>query len=286
MLDARAQNMRQPVVSRNNQPAQESSYEAGLPKPLENVGIDQNLEGQLPLDATFTDDAGRAVNLGEFFGKRPVVFAFAYYTCPMLCGQVLQGVTGCLKTLTFDVGNEYDIVVVSINPRDSVGQAAKAKRTYIQRYGREHTAEGWHFLVGDQSQIDRVTKAAGFRYTYDSVAKQYAHGAAMMVVTPEGKLSKYFFGIEFAPKDVKFALMEATEGKIGSIIDQAILYCFHYDPSTGKYGPAVVKLLRIGAGLTVFGIGFFYVAMRRRSRRSKSELQASVAMPLAPEQRN
>lgn len=280
-----AQNMRQPVVSRGGAPAQTEAYQSGLPEPLKAVSIVQNVGHQLPLGLKFTDDLGKEVELGTYFKDRPVVFAFAYYTCPMLCGQVLQGITGSLKALTFDVGKEYDVVVVSFNPRDSFQQAAKSKRTYLHRYGREHTKDGWHFLTGEQAAIDSLTRVAGFHYQWDSIGKQYAHGSMMLVVTPEGKLSRYFYGIEFPPKDVKYALMEAANYNIGSVIDQVMLYCFHYDPSRGKQGAYVVSLLRMGAGATLLGLGCFFVAMRRRSKREKASLIASK-LPLAPEQLN
>ena len=178
--------MRQPVVSRGGMPQQESSHDPGLPKQLKAVGIDQKLNAQLPLDAQFFDAEGKQVKLGDFFTGKPVVFAFAYYTCPMLCGQVLQGITGSLKGLSFDVGNEFDVVVVSFNPLDSQKQTLKAQHTYQHRYGRPGTEKGWHFLYGDTTSIARVTEAAGFRYEWDEMSKQYAHGSAMMIVTPEG----------------------------------------------------------------------------------------------------
>lgn len=282
-----AQNMRQPVVARGGMPQQESSHDPGLPRQLKSVGIDQKLNAQLPLDAPFFDAEGKRVTLGNYFNGKPVVFAFAYYTCPMLCGQVLQGITGSLKGLSFDVGNEFDVVVVSFNPLDSQKQTLKSQHTYQHRYGRPGTEKGWHFLYGDSTSIARVTEAAGFRYEWDEVSKQYAHGSAMMIVTPEGKLSKYFFGIEFAPKDVKFALMEATESRIGSVVDQIMLYCFHYDPKQGKYGPYVVSFLRLGAGATLIGIGAFYVAMRKRSKKKRKNLElAEEEIAVRPEQRN
>ncbi len=285
---ALAQNMRQPVVSRA--PVQETSYEAGLPRQLKNVGIEQKLNGQLPLDAPFFDADGNKISLGDCFRGKPVVFAFAYYTCPMLCGQVLQGITGSLEGLSFDVGNEFDVVVISFNPSDSQKHAKKSKNTYVQRYNRKGSEQGWNFLYGDSASIQRVTQAAGFTYEWDPASRQYAHAAAMMIVTPEGKLSKYFMGIEFAPKDVKFALMEATESKIGTVVDQIMLYCFHYDPTVGKYGPYIVSLLRIGAGATIFAFGAFYIGMRKRaSKRKKLDLTAQAdaeVIDVRPEQKN
>lgn len=281
---AHAQNMRQPVLSRSG--SQQSHYEGKLPSQLKNVGIDQKLNGQLPLDATFFDAEGKQIKLGDCFTGKPVVFAFAYYTCPMLCGQVLQGITGSLEGLSFDVGKEFDVVVVSFNPADSQQQAKKAKNTYTKRYGRPGTENGWHFLYGDSTSIARITQAAGFRYEWDPMFRQYAHAAAMMIVTPEGKLSKYFMGIEFAPKDVKFALMEATQNKIGSVVDQIMLYCFHYDPQAGKYGPYIVSILRLGAGATLFAVGAFYVAMRKRSKKRKKLDEMAEVMALRAAQRN
>lgn len=281
-----AQNMRQPVVARGGMPAQESSHEPGLPRQLKGVSIDQKLNAQLPLEAQFFDAEGKSVRLRDFFSEKPIVFAFAYYTCPMLCGQVLQGITGSLKGLSFDVGKEFDVVVVSFNPLDSQKQTAKSQQTYIHRYGRPGTEKGWHFLYGDSASIALVTEAAGFHYEWDPVSKQYAHGSAMMIATPDGKLSRYFFGIEFAPKDVKFALMEAAEHNIGSVVDQIMLYCFHYDPKQGKYGPYVVSFLRLGAGATLIGVGAFYISMRKRSRRRKKLALAEEVTEIRPEQRN
>jgi protein SCO1 len=284
--DLCAQNMRQPVVSRGGEPAQQSSHEPGLPRQLKTVAIEQKLNGQLPLDAEFFDADGKSVKLGDFFKEKPVVFAFAYYTCPMLCGQVLQGITGSLKGLSFDVSKEFDVVVVSFNPADSQKQTHKAQHTYQHRYGRPGTEKGWHFLYGKPASIKRVTEAAGFHYEWDEMSQQFAHGSAMMIATPDGKLSKYFFGIEFAPKDVKFALMEAAEHNIGSVVDQIMLYCFHYDPEQGKYGPYVVSFLRLGAGATLIGVGAFYISMRKRSRKRKKLVLAEEAILVRPEQRN
>lgn len=285
---ALAQNMRQPVVSRA--PVQQTSYERGLPKQLKNVGIEQKLNSQLPLDAQFYNAEGKSIKLGDCFRGKPVVFAFAYYTCPMLCGQVLQGITGSLEGLSFDVGKEFDVVVISFNTADSQQQAKKAKNTYVHRYNRPGSEAGWNFLYGDSASIKRVTEAAGFSYEWDPISRQFAHAAAMMILTPEGKLSKYFMGIEFAPKDVKFALMEATQSKIGTVVDQLMLYCFHYDPTVGKYGPYIVSLLRIGAGATIFAFGAFYISMRKRaSRRKKLDLTAQAnaeVIDVRPEQRN
>jgi len=275
--EAFAQNMRQPVMSRG---AVQTSYSTGLPKQLKNVGIEQKLNSQLPLDAPFFDAEGKAIKLGDCFRGKPVVFAFAYYNCPMLCGQVLQGITGSLEGLSFDVGKEFDVVVVSFDPSDKQAQAQKAKNTYVKRYARSGSEQGWHFLYGDSNSIQRITKAAGFSYEWDPLSRLYAHAAAMMVMTPEGKISKYFMGIEFAPKDVKFALMEATQNKIGTVVDQIMLYCFHYDPNSGKYGPYIISILRLGAGATLFGLGAFFVVMRKRSSKRK-ELDRLAQM--APE---
>ena len=234
------------------------------PAILENVGIDQKIGQQLPLDLVFKDESGRDVTLGEFFGKRPVVLALAYYDCPMLCTQVLNGMTGALKTLSFDAGKDFDVVVVSIDPMDGFRLAADKKATYVQRYGRPATAGGWHFLTGKDASIKPLANAIGFRYAYDANLKQFAHGAAIYVATPKGLVARYFLGIDFAPRDLRLALVEASNNRLGSVADKVLLLCYHYDPATGKYGVAILNAVRIGFIATVTGfLTFLFISLRR-----------------------
>jgi protein SCO1 len=231
---------------------------------LSKVGIDQHLNQQIPLDLPFTDESGRDVRLGEFFGKRPVVLALVYYECPMLCTQVLNGMVSALGVLTFDVGREFDVVAVSINPKETPGLAAQKKQAYVERYKRPQTAAGWHFLTGKEENIQRLAAAVGFRYAFDERIQQYAHGAGIEVVTPRGVLSKYFYGIEFSPRDLKFGLMEASEERIGTAIDNALLLCYHYDPATGTYGATAIEAVRIGGIATLLAMSaFIFVSLRR-----------------------
>jgi protein SCO1 len=231
---------------------------------LSKVGIDQHLNQQIPLDLPFTDETGREVRLGEFFGKRPVVLALVYYECPMLCTQVLNGMVSALGVLTFDVGREFDVIAVSINPKETPGLAAQKKQAYLERYQRPQTAAGWHFLTGKEENIKRLAAAVGFRYAFDEKIQQYAHGAGIEVLTPRGVLSKYFYGIEFSPRDLKFGVMEASEERIGTAIDNALLLCYHYDPATGTYGAAAIEAVRIGGVATLLAIGsFLFVSLRK-----------------------
>ena len=231
---------------------------------LSKIGIDQHLNHQVPLDLTFTDETGREVPLSTFFGKRPVVLAMVYYECPMLCTQVLNGMVAALGVINFDVGREYDVIAVSINPREGPGLAAQKKQAYLERYKRPQTAAGWHFLTGREENIQRLAAAVGFRYAFDEHIQQYAHGAGIEILTPKGMLSKYFYGIEFSARDIRFGLIEASEEHIGSPIDDALLLCYHYDPLTGKYGPVAIEAVRIGAVATVLAfLTFLFVSLRK-----------------------
>lgn len=231
---------------------------------LSKIGIDQRLNEQVPLDLPFVDENGRDVKLGDYFGKRPVILAMVYYECPMLCTQVLNGVVSALGVIKFNAGTEFDLVVVSINPKEGPGLAAQKKQSYVDRYKRPGTAQGFHFLTGKQESIDRLAQAVGFRYVYDPTIDQYAHGAGIEVLTPKGVLSKYFYGIDFAPRDLQFGLIQASEQKIGSRIDDVLLLCYHYDPATGKYGLIAINAIRIGGVATVLAfLTFFFVSLRR-----------------------
>jgi len=231
---------------------------------LKEIGIDQRIGEQLPLDLTFHDETGRDVRLGAFFTNKPVVLALAYYDCPMLCTQVLNGMTGSLKTLSLDAGKDFDVVVVSIDPRDSYQMAAAKRDTYVRNYGRPQTAAGWHFLTGAEPSIKPLAAALGFHYAYDPNLKQYAHGAAIYVVTPKGVVSRYLLGIDFAPRDLRLALVEASNNRLGTAVDQVLLLCYHYDPSTGRYSTAVLDSIRVGFILTVGAfVTFLFVSMKR-----------------------
>ncbi len=225
------------------------------PPYLENVGIEQHLNGQVPPDLTFVDDTGRTVKLGDYFGKKPLILNLVYYNCTMLCGEALAGLSGAMKMIKFDVGNEFDVLTVSFNPQETPQLAAAKKAEYIKRYGRPGAATGWHFLTGSAESINALTKAVGFQYQYDAARNQYAHATAIMVLTPQGRISRYFYGVDFPPKDLRMGLVEASQEKIGNAVDQVLLYCYHYDPATGKYGAVVTNMLKLGGGLTILLLG-------------------------------
>jgi protein SCO1/2 len=241
----------------------------GLPDALQTIGIEQRLGESLPLTAEFKDESGQAVQLGKFFNNgRPVILALVYYECPMLCNQVLNGLTGSLKGITFNAGKEFDVVAVSFDARenDKPGLAQNKKASYMERYGRPGTEQGWHFLTGSQASIDAITNAAGFKYKWDDKSNQFAHASAVMVVTPEGKLSRYLYGIDYAAKDLKLGLIESAENRIGGVADQLLLYCFHYDPSTGKYGFAILSVIRLFAIFTLAGMAAMGFVFWKRNK--------------------
>ncbi len=225
------------------------------PELLKQVGIDQKLNQTIPLDLTFRDEDGKTVALGQFFGQKPVILTLVYYNCPMLCTQVLNGVESSLKELSTDIGNQYDVVTISIDPTESHVLAKTKKEMYVGMYGRPGAAEGWHFLTGDEPQIKQLANAVGFRYAYDPDSKQFAHASAIMLLTPEGKISRYFYGIQYPTRDLRLGLVEASEGKIGTPVDQVLLFCYHYDPATGKYGLLISHVIQIGGALTILILG-------------------------------
>jgi protein SCO1/2 len=242
--------------------------ENGLPVALREVGIEQRLNERVPLDLKFRDDAGREVTLGDYFNKgKPVVLSLVFYKCPMLCDQVLTGLLGSMRSVSFDVGREYDVVTVSFDPREMPELAAEKKQNFVGRYNRAGAEKGWHFLVGDQESIRRLTEAVGFHYNYDEKTNQFAHAAGIMVLTPDGRLSRYFYGVEYFPNDLRFGLMEASDNKIGSLADKLLLYCYHYDPATGRYGPVVMRIMRLGGVATVLGVGALLLVLRRRGKK-------------------
>jgi protein SCO1 len=234
------------------------------PPGLQNVGIDQHLDEQVPPNLTFRDETGRAVRLGDYFGKRPMILNLVYYQCPMLCGEVLSGLESALRVLKFDVGKEFDVLTVSFDPRETSEMASAKKTEYLKRYGRFGAAIGWHFLTGPHQSIDALTKAAGFQYQYDARTGQFAHATAIMVLTPEGKIAQYFYGVEYAPKDLRLALVQASENKIGTVVDQVLLYCYHYDPATGKYGAIISRVLQLSAAATILVLSVLIAVLFRR----------------------
>jgi protein SCO1/2 len=239
-----------------------------LPAALREIGFDQNIDQRVPLDTAFRDEAGARVHLGDYFGKKAVVMVFAYYDCPMLCTQVISGLSSALGVMSLNPGKDFEIVTVSFNPRDTPASATAKKAVYLERYRRPGAAEGWHFLTGDEPQIDRLTKAAGFRYAWDAETKQYAHPSGVIVLTSDGRLSKYLFGIEYGPRDLRLGIVEASAGKVGTPVDALLLYCYHYDPMTGRYGLVIMRAVRIAGAATVLAIGAFIIVMVRRERRS------------------
>jgi protein SCO1/2 len=242
------------------------------PEALKEVTFQQRLAQPLPLDATFKDEHGRAVALREYFGgEKPVVLAFVYYTCPMLCTQIMNGLSGTLRGLSFEPGKDFEVVLISFDPRDTPAAAAQKKREHLAYWKAEDTADGWHFLTGDATTIRRVADAAGFNYRWDEQTQQFAHVSGLLVVTPEGLLSRYFYGIEYSPRELRLALVESGQGHIGSIVDEVLLYCFQYDPLSGTYGLMIRNLLRAGGALTVAFIVGAIVLMRRRETRVHAE---------------
>ena len=245
----------------------------GLPQALQNIGIEQKLGEQLPLETEFKNEDGQTIKLGQIFeGGRPVILAFVYYECPMLCNEVLNGLTGSLKGISIDSGKDFDVVAISFDVRenDKPNLAKNKKAAYMERYGRPGSEKGWHFLTGTQASIDAVTKAAGFSYRWDEKSDQFAHAGGVMVVTPHGKMSRYFYGIDYSPRDLKLGVMESANDRVGSAADQMLLYCYHYDPATGKYGLAILSLIRIGAVFTLLGMGAMGFVFWRRGKKVTS----------------
>ena len=243
--------------------------EAGMPSTavppqLVDVTFEQRLNHQLPLDARFRDETGRAVTLGDYFGQRPVVLAFVYYQCPMLCTQVMNGISSALKVVPFTAGKDFEVVYVSFDPRDTPQAAAQKKTALLADYQQTSTAAGWHFLSGDEASIRRVTSAAGFNYRWDEATGQFAHVSGVLVATADGRLSRYFYGVEYSPKELRMALVESGDGKVGSLVDTLLLYCYHYNPAAGRYGAIAMNLVRLGGAVTALFLGGFIFLMRRR----------------------
>ncbi len=243
------------------------------PQIFSSVGLDQHLNAQVPLDLTFRDEDGKQVKLRDYFGKRPVILTLVYYQCPMLCTQVLNGLTSSLNVLKFDAGKEFDIVTVSIDPRETPEMAKSKKGVYIGRYRRAGAQQGWHFLTGDQENIAKLASAVGFRYVFDAKTDQFAHASGIMVLTPDGKIAQYYYGIEYSPKDLRLAVIEASQEKIGNIVDEVVLYCYHYDPTSGHYTAMVVNVVRAAGVFTVVLLGgFIFLTVRREDKGSAARI--------------
>jgi protein SCO1/2 len=249
------------------------------PSILNGVGIAQNLNQQLPLSLVFTDDQGKQVALGSYFGKRPAILALVYYQCPMLCSEELNGLTGALQMVSLVPGKDFNVIVVSIDPTEGTELAAAKKRTYLKRYGHPETASGWHFMTGTQENIDALTKAVGFGYVKipgpDGRLTQFAHASSIQIVTPEGKLAQYYMGVEYSPKDLRLGLVEASANRIGSPVDNILTYCYHYDPKTNKHSLIVARVVQLGGLATLCTLGGFMLVMFRRDARKDAPPEAA-----------
>ncbi len=243
---------------------------------LSEVGIDQRLGDAIPLDLAFRNEAGEAVRLGDYLGEKPAILSLVYYECPMLCTQILNGLLASLRVLSFDVGSEFEVITVSFDPEETADLAREKKESYVGRYGRKGAASGWHFLTGDSASIEALTRAVGFRYVYDPGSELFAHASGVMVLTPEGRLSRYFYGIEYAPRDLRLGLIEASANEIGTAVDEVLLYCFRYDPSSGKYSLVIMNVVRL-AGIATVGLlgGFVFIMLRRERRQSGGPVGAA-----------
>jgi protein SCO1 len=240
----------------------------GLPTALRDVRIEQKLDQQLPLDLVFRDENGQPVKLGQYFGQKPVVLAFVYYDCPMLCTQVLNGMVTSFRVLPFQMGKDYDVVTVSFDPRETNTLATAKKQVYMKYLPERMRADanaGWHFLTGDQDSITKLTDVVGFHYRYDEATKQFAHASGIMLTTRQGKLSRYFYGVDYPARDLRLGLIESSENRIGSPVDQLLLYCYHYDPATGRYGAAVMKVMRIAGVATLLAIAAMILLLKARN---------------------
>ena len=247
------------------------------PKPVfTDVGLDQHLDAQVPLDLTFFDESGAEVRLGDYLGKKPVVLNLVYYQCPQLCCQVLHGLLTSIQAIPLELTKDYDILTISIDPRETYPLAAEKKQRYVEKYVRAGADTGWHFLTGPEESSKRLAEIVGFRYEYDPRTDQYAHASGIIVLTPEGKVSKYLYGIEYHPRDLRLALVESSQGKIGSPVDQFLLLCFHYDPLTGKYGLAISFVLKATGILTVVMLGGFVLYSLRQERTVKREPETAA----------
>ncbi len=247
-----------------------NAQQVSTPPILSKVGITQNLNARIPPDLLFRDEAGKSVRIGDFFGRKPIVLSLVYFDCPALCTEVLNGELRTMKAISLDLGKDFDAVTVSFEPKDTPALARAKRDVYAGQYGRPGAVDHWHFLTGEQQSIDALTNVVGFRYAYDSSIRQYAHAAAILVLTPDGRIDRYFYGVIYPARDLRLGLVEASEGKIGTLTDHALLYCYQYDPMTGKYGVVVMNVLRAAGGLTVLLLGIFMTMMFLRERKKPS----------------
>jgi protein SCO1/2 len=250
---------------------QDSNLRPALPGALLGVNIEQRLDYQVPLDVNFRDEAGRTAPLSSFFQDgKPVILALVYYRCPMLCTEILTGLESALKVVSLDAGKDFNVVSVSFDPKDTPELAASKRQLYLKRYNRPNSANGWHFLTGDETNIKTLTDAIGFHYKYDPATEQFAHASAIMILTPDGRISKYFYGVEYSPRDLRLGLVEASQEKIGTPVDEILLYCYHYDPSTGKYGAIAINIVRgAAAAFVLVGGAILLVFFRRDAHAQK-----------------
>jgi protein SCO1 len=249
---------------------------AAVPAMVQGVGIDQNLNAQIPLELAFKDETGQTVRLGQYFRGKPVVLALVYYECPGLCDLILNGLSHVMGETSLNVGSDYEVVTVSFNPKETWQLADAKKGNYLEKYNRPGAKEGWHFLTGQPDAIKSLTETVGFHYNYDPINKQFAHASAIMILTPEGKIARYFYGIEYKPRDFRLGLVEASANKIGTPADQVLLFCYHYDPMTGKYGMTVKRVTQVLGTATVLGLFGFVFIMLRRERQSHANLGRSA----------
>jgi protein SCO1/2 len=243
--------------------------QTGKPEILKNVGIDQKLNEQIPLDLVFRDESGASVHLGDYFGKKPVVLSLVYYQCPMLCNMVLNGMLRAFRALSFDIGDQYEVVTVSFDPKENAELARAKHNTYIGQYRRPAANGAWHFLTGDEPEIKQLADAVGFHYAWDPAANQFAHASGIMVVTPDGRIARYFYGVEYSPNNLRLSLVEAARGKIGSPVDQLLLYCFHYDPAIGKYSMVIANVIKVAGVLTLLALITLVTVLSRRYKTPK-----------------
>ena len=246
--------------------ASASAQQSTTPAILNKVGIQQNLNARIPPDLKFRDESGKTVRIGDYFGQKPIVLSLVYFDCPALCTEVLNGELRTLNAISLNLGKDFEAITVSFEPKDTPTLAKAKREVYLGQYGRSGTADHWHFLTGEQKSIDALASAVGFQYAYDSSIRQYAHAAAIMVLTPDGRIDRYFYGVVYPARDVRLGLVEASQGKIGTLTDHALLYCYQYDPMTGKYGVIIINVLRAAGGLTVLALGIFMIVMFLRER--------------------
>jgi protein SCO1 len=262
-------------VSAQTVPDNVGTAASGLPEALRNVGFEPPLNGQIPATLHFKDEAGKDVTLGDYFHGKPVLLALVYYGCPMLCNQVEQGVVGSLKMLSFNPGTDYEVVFVSFDSRENAEMAAQKKTAALGHFQRPQTAGGWHFLTGTQESIDALTQAANFRYSFNAKTNIFAHASGVMLLTPDGRISRYFYGVEYPSRDMRLGLIDASAGKIGSPIDHLLLYCFQYDPSTARYSATILRIIRIGGVFTIFTIVAGILIFRRRDHALEAKAQGA-----------